>query len=85
MHARHPVYSSLLLVLCGLLAVSTTWADAIKLRGSGASFPFPLYGLWFKEYAEQKGFHEAVKWRDSGRPIPEPRVPRRKRSSQKGG
>jgi enoyl-CoA hydratase len=33
-------------------------------------------GLWFKSYAEQKGFHEAVKWRDSGRPIPESRVPR---------
>jgi enoyl-CoA hydratase len=26
-------------------------------------------GLWFKDYAEQKGFHEAVKWRDSGKPI----------------
>ena len=33
-------------------------------------------GLWFKDYAEQKGFHEAVKWRDSGKPIPEPRAPR---------
>jgi enoyl-CoA hydratase len=33
-------------------------------------------GLWFKNYAEQKGFHEAVKWRDSGKPIPEPRAPR---------
>ena len=30
-------------------------------------------GLWFKQYAEQHGFHEAVKWRDSGKPIPEPR------------
>jgi enoyl-CoA hydratase len=28
-------------------------------------------GLWFKDYAERHGFHEAVKWRDSGRPIPE--------------
>jgi enoyl-CoA hydratase/carnithine racemase len=39
-------------------------------------------GLWFKSYAEQNGFHEAVKWRDSGRPIPEPRAPRRKRTSK---
>jgi enoyl-CoA hydratase/carnithine racemase len=39
-------------------------------------------GLWFKNYAEQKGFHAAVKWRDSGKPIPEPRAPRRKRISQ---
>jgi enoyl-CoA hydratase len=27
-------------------------------------------GTWFKEYAQQHGFHEAVKWRDGGRPIP---------------
>jgi len=27
-------------------------------------------GVWFKEYAAQHGFHEAVKWRDSGKPIP---------------
>jgi enoyl-CoA hydratase/carnithine racemase len=39
-------------------------------------------GLWFKGYAEQNGFHAAVKWRDSGRPIPEPRPPRRKRTSK---
>jgi enoyl-CoA hydratase len=29
-------------------------------------------GLWFKRYAEAHGFHEAVKWRDSGKPIPQP-------------
>jgi enoyl-CoA hydratase len=28
-------------------------------------------GLWFKDYAERHGFHEAVKWRDGGKPIPE--------------
>jgi len=27
-------------------------------------------GSWFKEYAEEHGFHEAVKWRDGGNPIP---------------
>ncbi len=27
-------------------------------------------GLWFKGYAEQEGFHKAVQWRDSGKPIP---------------
>jgi enoyl-CoA hydratase len=26
-------------------------------------------GVWFKRYAEEHGFHEAVRWRDSGRPI----------------
>jgi len=29
-------------------------------------------GVWFKRYAETHGFHDAVKWRDSGRPIPQP-------------
>jgi enoyl-CoA hydratase len=28
-------------------------------------------GLWFKRTAEQRGFHEAVAWRDSGKDIPE--------------
>ena len=28
-------------------------------------------GLWFKGYAEEHGFHAAVEWRDSGRPIPD--------------
>jgi len=27
-------------------------------------------GLWFKGYAQDQGFHKAVQWRDSGRPIP---------------
>jgi enoyl-CoA hydratase len=27
-------------------------------------------GVWFKELAEREGFHAAVEWRDSGRPIP---------------
>jgi enoyl-CoA hydratase len=28
-------------------------------------------GTWFRRYAEQHGFHAAVEWRDSGRPLPE--------------
>jgi enoyl-CoA hydratase len=28
-------------------------------------------GVWFKQLAEQEGFHAAVEWRDSGRPIPD--------------
>ncbi|MGH7897281.1 MAG: crotonase/enoyl-CoA hydratase family protein, partial [Candidatus Binatia bacterium] len=28
-------------------------------------------GFWFKRQAERHGFHAAVEWRDSGRPIPE--------------
>ena len=28
-------------------------------------------GLWFKQLAEQEGFHAAVEWRDSGKKIPD--------------
>jgi enoyl-CoA hydratase len=28
-------------------------------------------GVWFKQLAEQEGFHAAVEWRDSGRRIPD--------------
>ena len=28
-------------------------------------------GTWFRAHAEKHGFHSAVEWRDSGRPIPE--------------
>ena len=40
-------------------------------------------GVWFKRYAEAKGFHEAVAWRDGGRSIPEgarAAPPRRRRA-----
>jgi phosphate transport system substrate-binding protein len=41
----------LLLTLCGLLTTSFGWAgESTRLRGSGASFPFPLYSAWFREY-----------------------------------
>jgi len=26
-------------------------ADSVRLTGSGASFPFPLYSAWFKDFA----------------------------------
>ncbi|HMQ13225.1 MAG TPA: phosphate ABC transporter substrate-binding protein PstS [Candidatus Competibacter phosphatis] len=28
-------------------------AEEIKLTGSGASFPFPIYGAWFKDFSKQ--------------------------------
>jgi enoyl-CoA hydratase len=36
-------------------------------------------GAWFKNYAEEHGFHKAVEWRDSGKPIPGPAAKARKR------
>jgi enoyl-CoA hydratase len=32
-------------------------------------------GRWFQQYAAANGFHAAVEWRDSGRPIPEGGAP----------
>jgi enoyl-CoA hydratase len=37
-------------------------------------------GVWFREYAAANGFHEAVRWRDSGEPIPEPGEEARRRT-----
>jgi enoyl-CoA hydratase len=37
-------------------------------------------GVWFREYAAANGFHEAVRWRDSGEPIPEPGEDARRRT-----
>ena len=43
----------LLVLLCSwCLAVSDAAAEMVKLKGSGASFPFPLYGRWFKDYGK---------------------------------
>ena len=49
-----PVRCLWLLVIMGsLLYTSLGWAgESVRLKGSGASFPFPLYGLWFKEYGK---------------------------------
>jgi len=46
-------YLAALLVLGGVLTASFGWAgEAVRLKGSGASFPFPLYSFWFKEYSK---------------------------------
>src|SRR5215475_139474 len=48
---RESGYLLLLVMLCSLgLAPADAGAQTVKLKGSGASFPFPLYGRWFKEY-----------------------------------
>ncbi|EXJ12621.1 phosphate ABC transporter substrate-binding protein PstS [Imhoffiella purpurea] len=31
---------------------STAHADDVKLNGSGASFPFPIYSKWFKDFSK---------------------------------
>lgn len=43
------IYASILVVMTLLLA-GPAFGDSIRLTGSGASFPFPLYATWFKAY-----------------------------------
>jgi phosphate transport system substrate-binding protein len=44
---------TLLAGACLLFSVSSaTFAD-VKLQGSGASFPFPIYSKWFKDFSKQ--------------------------------
>ena len=53
MRRRHTGFMLLLVMLCCLcLAASDAAAQMVKLKGSGASFPFPLYGRWFKDYGK---------------------------------
>ena len=53
MRRRYRGSMLLLVMLCSLcLAASDAAAEMVKLKGSGASFPFPLYGRWFKEYGK---------------------------------
>jgi phosphate transport system substrate-binding protein len=42
-------------LLCGILsAPSASIGQSLRLTGSGASFPFPLYGQWFKDYSKAR-------------------------------
>ena len=52
MRRRYSVAMLLLVTLCSLGLAADVVADTVKLKGSGASFPFPLYGRWFKEYGK---------------------------------
>ena len=38
------------LLICGLM-VYPCQASALRLTGSGASFPFPIYSTWFKQFS----------------------------------
>jgi phosphate transport system substrate-binding protein len=53
MKVKNIVCVTISVLLCGLVAASVAVAaDRVKLKGSGASFPFPLYGQWFKAYSQ---------------------------------
>lgn len=45
------------LIAVGLLAFALSTAQAQKLTGAGATFPYPIYSKWFSEYS---GAHQGV-------------------------
>lgn len=40
------------LCFAAALAVTSAYAE-VRLNGSGASFPFPIYSVWFKDFSQQ--------------------------------
>jgi phosphate transport system substrate-binding protein len=55
MHGRRIAYFGVVFLLFCLVISPPLFAqDRIRLTGSGASFPFPLYGQWFKDYSKAR-------------------------------
>lgn len=44
---------TLLAGTCLLFSLSSATFAEVKLQGSGASFPFPIYSKWFKDFSKQ--------------------------------
>src|SRR5215471_17665754 len=43
------------LLVVGLLGAAAAQAAETRLIGSGASFPFPIYSAWFKDFSKTAG------------------------------
>ncbi len=41
------------LILSAVVPLAKVSAQEVKLIGSGASFPFPIYSAWFKDFSKQ--------------------------------
>ena len=55
MRAKNPrvvVAAALCLCLATVVSISAKAAD-LRLTGSGASFPFPIYSAWFKDFSKK--------------------------------
>jgi phosphate transport system substrate-binding protein len=37
----------------GVASMAPALAQELRLTGSGASFPFPIYSTWFKDFSKQ--------------------------------
>ena len=49
---RMPIMASAVIAAM-LLSPAKLTAQEVKLIGSGASFPFPIYSAWFKDFSKQ--------------------------------
>ena len=49
---RMPIIAIAVIGVMTLSPVKLT-AQEVKLIGSGASFPFPIYSAWFKDFSKQ--------------------------------
>ena len=47
------ISAAIIALSLGVAGMSPASAEEIKLTGSGASFPFPIYGTWFKDFSKQ--------------------------------
>ncbi len=50
---RKLVLTTTLFAALGLSVIAPVSAQNLRLTGSGASFPFPLYSSWFKDFSKQ--------------------------------
>ncbi len=47
------ISAAIIALSLGIAGMNPASAEEIKLTGSGASFPFPIYGAWFKDFSKQ--------------------------------
>lgn len=47
------ISAAIIALSLGVAGINPASAEEIKLTGSGASFPFPIYGAWFKDFSKQ--------------------------------
>ena len=52
MRIRRAIITAAIIVAATTTALNAT-AQEVKLIGSGASFPFPIYSAWFKDFSKQ--------------------------------
>jgi len=59
MKYRHLMKTAALAGAIATLGVSASAQADVKLNGSGASFPFPIYSAWFKQFSTDKQVEKA--------------------------